>query len=88
MPLSAEKLELIRHAASASVKETLTTMGIDADNPIDVQKDMAHLRASRQGAEQTKQLVKRAVVPIIVVGVGTAIWQGFSETILGMFGRG
>jgi len=81
MPLSPEKKELIRTVASEATVQTLTTMGIDASSPIDVQKDMAHLRASRKGSEQTKQLVKKAVVPIFVLGALAAAWQGFGDAI-------
>ena len=83
MPLSKEKLELIRQA----VTETLTTMGIDAANPIEVQMDMAHLRASRKGSETTKALVKKTAVPIIVVGVLAAVWGGFSDAIIELLGK-
>ena len=83
MPLSKEKLELIRQA----VTETLTTLGIDATQPIEVQKDMAHLRASRKGSETTKALVKKTAVPIIVVGVLAAVWGGFSDAIIELLGK-
>ena len=82
MPLSQDKLELIRQA----VTETLTTLGIDAARPIEVQKDMAHLRASRKGSETTRVLVKKAAVPIIVVGV-LAVWSGFGDAISDLLGK-
>ena len=83
MPLSQDKLELIRQA----VTETLTTMGIDAANPIEVQMDMAHLRASRKGSETTKALVKKTAVPIIVMGVLAAVWTGFGDAISDLLGK-
>ena len=67
--------------------ETLTTMGIDAANPIEVQMDMAHLRASRKGSETTRALVKKTAVPIIVVGVLAAVWAGFSDAIIELLGK-
>ena len=83
MPLSQDKLELIRQA----VTETLTTLGIDAANPIEVQMDMAHLRASRKGSETTKALVKKTAVPIIVIGILVAIWTGFGDAISDLLGK-
>ena len=83
MPLSKDKLELIRQA----VTETLTTMGIDAANPIEVQMDMAHLRASRKGSETTRALVKKTAVPIIVVGILAAVWGGFGDAISELLGK-
>ena len=83
MPLSQDKLELIRQA----VTETLTTMGIDAANPIEVQMDMAHLRASRKGSETTRALVKKTAVPIICVGIIAAVWGGFSDAIIELLGK-
>jgi len=87
VPLSPEKTHLIRVVAHDAVEQTLTTMGIDAANPIDVQQDMAHLRASRLGATATKKLVRKTIVPIIVVGVATAIWSGFGDAISDLLGR-
>jgi len=87
MPLSVEKLELIRTAAETAARRALTTMGIDADNPIEVQKDMAHLRASRYAAVATKKLVRKTIVPIIVVGAAMAIWEGFGEAISDLLSR-
>ena len=83
MPLSKDKLELIRQA----VTETLTTMGIEAARPIEVQKDMAHLRASRKGSETTRILAKKAAVPIIVVGIIAAVWGGFGDAISELLGK-
>jgi hypothetical protein len=83
LPLSQDKLELIRQA----VTETLTTLGIDAARPIEVQKDMAHLRASRKGSETTKALVKKTAVPIIVIGILVAIWTGFGDAISDLLGK-
>jgi hypothetical protein len=62
-------------------------MGIDAANPIEVQMDMAHLRASRKGSETTRALVKKTAVPIIVVGVLAAVWAGFSDAIIELLGK-
>jgi hypothetical protein len=83
LALSQDELELIRQA----VTETLTTMGIDATQPIEVQKDMAHLRGSRRGSEMTQNLVKKTAVPIIVVGVIAAVWGGFSDAITELLGK-
>jgi len=70
-----------------AVTETLTTMGIDAANPIEVQMDMAHLRASRKGSETTRALVKKTAVPIIVVGIIAAVWGGFSDAIIELLSK-
>ena len=83
MALSQDRLELVRQA----VTETLITLGIDAANPIEVQKDMAHLRASRKGSETTRILAKKAAVPIIVAGLIAAVWAGFSDAITELLGK-
>jgi len=87
MALTKEKINLIRTVARDAVHQTLTTMGIDASNPLEVQLDMAHLRASRKGSETTKALVKKTAVPIIVIGVATAIWSGFGDAISDLLGK-
>ena len=83
MPLSQDKLELVRQA----VTETLITLGIDAARPIEVQMDMAHLRASRKGSETTRALVKKTAVPIIVVAIIAAVWGGFGDAISDLVGK-
>jgi CTP:molybdopterin cytidylyltransferase MocA len=85
--LSAEKTHLIRTVARDAVEQTLTTMGIDAENPLEVQRDMQHLRASRKGSENTRALVKKTAVPIICVGVIAAVWGGFSDAIIELLGK-
>jgi hypothetical protein len=62
--------------ASQTVKNTLTTLGIDHENPIDVQKDMAHIRANRLGMEAYGRRIKLSIIAVLTTGLTGAIWVG------------
>lgn len=63
-----------RKAVQETVKTTLLTFGIDADNPIELQKDMQHLRDWRLAVGTIKKQSIVTAVGIITAGVLGAIW--------------
>jgi hypothetical protein len=72
--------------ATQTVKNTLTTLGIDHDNPIEVQKDMAHIRANRVGMEAYGRRIKLTAIAVVTTAVLGAVWVGF-QALLGIGGR-
>jgi hypothetical protein len=64
----------IRRIVADAVTETLTRMGIDAKEPIEVQRDFQHLRAWRQSIETVKKQSLITAIGIITAGVLGAIW--------------
>ena len=64
----------IRKIVAETVKETLTRMGIPADDPIEVQKDMAHLRAWRESVSTVKRQGLITAVGIVTAGILGLIW--------------
>ncbi|MFC5385211.1 hypothetical protein ACFPLB_04425 [Aquamicrobium segne] len=65
----------VRKIVADAVKETLTSIGIPADSPIEVQKDMAHLRAWRESVSTVKRQGLITAVGILTAGVIGAIWM-------------
>lgn len=63
-------------AAHAAVHETLIAMGIDPDNPMDAQRDMVWLRATRERCESTAGRAFAAIIVLILGSIGTAIVVG------------
>lgn len=64
----------IRKIVAETVKETLTRMGIPADDPIEVQKDMAHLRAWRESVATVKRQGLITAVGILTAGILGLLW--------------
>lgn len=67
-------------AVQETVKETLIILGIGGD-PLEVQKDMQHLRAWRQSVEGVQQKTIYAMVGIVASGIIAAFWVGFKEFV-------
>lgn len=63
--LTNEQLEDI---VEKTVTNTLLKMGIDASDPIEVQKDMQHVRNWRESTESIKNKSITTIVGFIIVG--------------------
>lgn len=66
--------EAANKAAREAVRETLITFGMDANNPLELQKDMQHLRDWRMAVGTIKKQSIVTAVGIITAGVLGAIW--------------
>lgn len=64
----------IRRIVAQAVDETLTRMGIDAGEPIEVQKDMQHLRAWRESIATVKRQGIITAIGILTAGIIGAVW--------------
>jgi len=59
---------------SSTVLDTLTKLGIDSAQPLETQKDMAHLRRHRESVEAVKKNAwVKGVGFLIVVGLGVIL---------------
>jgi len=45
-----------------TVKKTLTAIGFDMKDPIEIQKDMAHLRNLRQGKKISYGIIRQVLI--------------------------
>lgn len=59
---------------SQAVAETLLKLGIDTSDPVELQKDMAHLRAWRESVQTVKRQSLITAIGILTVGVLGLIW--------------
>lgn len=64
----------LREMITETVHATLTSIGIEAGDPITMQKDFAHLRSWRESTEEIKRKSFIALVTIIVAGIAGAVW--------------
>lgn len=69
--------ELIRE----TVQQTLLSLGLDMSDPIELQKDFAHLRNWRESTRQIKQNGFLALVGIVVTGSVGLFWTAFKSSI-------
>lgn len=71
----------IQAIVEASVKATLTTLGIRHEDPLEMQMDFAHLRRWRKSVGQVTSLGVMTVISTLVVGVLGAMWLGLSQML-------
>lgn len=71
----------IDEVVAKAVKETLTSMGFQADNPIEAQKDMQFLRAWRSSAESVKRQSITTTIAIVTAGFLGLIWVTFKDVL-------
>lgn len=68
--------ELTEHTQKV-IRSTLTALGIDISQPIEVQRDFQALRDWRVSVESVKSKALVTSIGIIVVGLAAAFWLGF-----------
>lgn len=72
----------LQDVVAASVKATLTSLGISVDNPIEMQKDFQHLRDWRESVTKLREKTVMTAVGFIITGLLGAAWLGF-KTFMG-----
>ena len=55
-----------RQIALEAVRETFKAVGADVDNPIELQKDFAHLRGHRRARESAGKQLRRTFIGVAV----------------------
>lgn len=64
----------LRRLVSETVAETLLKMGLDTSDPLELQRDMQHLRQWRESVETVKKQGLITAVGIITAGIIGLIW--------------
>lgn len=64
----------IRAIVKATVAETLVKLGVDIEDPLEVQADFRHLRSWRQSSDTIKRQGLVTAVGVLVIGVLGLIW--------------
>lgn len=83
--LTHEQLQtLVRETVQQTVNETFIRLGVQADNPIEMQKDFQHLRDWRQTTDSMKSKALLAAVGLVVSGGMAAVWIGITKSIPGV----
>lgn len=75
--------EELRQMMTDAVLEGMSALGIDARNPIDVQKDQQFVRELRLMSERVRQRTYLTAVALVVGALLGATWLGIKSLILG-----
>lgn len=65
----------IRKIVADTVKETLTKLGVDTENPLEYQKDQAFVRSWRNSSEAVKRQGIITAIGIITTGLVGLVWM-------------
>ena len=66
----------LREVISYSVEETLVKLGIEADDPIEMQRDFQTLRDWRKASISIRSKAMLTVITLFVAGTLGALWIG------------
>lgn len=75
--------EEIRGIVADGVQDAFVKLGIQADDPIEMQRDFQHLREWRQSMEQVKHKGILAAIGMVVTGLVTVAWIGVKALLNG-----
>jgi hypothetical protein len=69
----------LKELVSEAVTETLTKLGVDTTNPVEMQRDFQHLREWRQTTSSLKRHGMLTLLGIFIAGAVAALWLGFQS---------
>ena len=72
----------VEELIAKTVNATLTQLGIDHSDPMEMQRDFQHLRSWRKSTEQIKNRGVLAALGIVVTGIMAALWVGFKQFLV------
>lgn len=68
--------EELRGLVRDTVRETLTSLGVDEDDPLETQRDLAWLRDVRKASAGARAKAGAALIGLLVTAVAGACWLG------------
>jgi hypothetical protein len=77
-PIVLTEMEL-RRLVAEGVDDALTKLGVDAENPIEMQRDFQHLREWREAVNSVKQKGILTVIGLILTGGSVALVIGLKS---------
>lgn len=75
-----------RQLIKDTVKETLMSLGLDMEDPIQLQRDFTHLREWRETTESLKSKGFTAMMAIVGLGILGMFITGFKDALKGWVG--
>lgn len=81
MPIDPETRDELERIVAESVRQTLIQLGISTLDPLEMQKDMQHLREWRKSMENVKSKAVITTLTVLLSGILAALWLGFKAII-------
>jgi len=71
-------------AAEVTLTRTLTSLGVDMQNPLQVQRDMQFLRAMRETWASAKSKGILVALGLMVTGFFSFLWEAVKDSVKGL----
>lgn len=71
--------EEVREIIKDTVTETLISLGIDAANPTEMQRDFQFVRSTRKSSESMKTKILMVILGAVMTGLVAAAWNGIKD---------
>ena len=81
MALDTDEIREIERIVAESVRQTLIQLGIAAADPIEMQRDMQHLREWRKSMESIKAKTWMTILTVFLSGLLAALWLGMKTIV-------
>lgn len=69
----------VAEASADGIKQTLISLGFDVKNPLELQKDLAHLREQRIAREQITTAARRTLLAAALTGLISLVVLGIKH---------
>jgi len=81
-PIELSRGELKQLLAEA-VHDAFTKMGMDIEDPIEMQRDFQHLRDWRLAVKSAQSKGFLTIIGLLAAGIVAALWVGFKAAVTG-----
>lgn len=71
--------EEMRTLMTEAIKEAFKSLGVDANSPLEVQKDMAHLRRWRMAVDSASGTSFKVMITTLIAGLMGVLWLGLQN---------
>ncbi len=73
---------VVREESQRGFQDGLVSIGLDPDDPIEIQKDLHHLRSWRTSMDAVKSKGVLTIVAFFVTGIAGAVWLGIQKIVI------
>ena len=73
--------EELRGIVTEAIQEAFQQIGLDSHDPLEVQRDMAHLRKWREAVDAAGSASFKTVVTTLILGGLGLLWVGFQQAM-------
>lgn len=71
----------IKKIVQQAVRETLTGLGFNANDPTEIQADLLYLRKMRRGSEEMSRLAKRCIITVTIPAFLYMAWEVIKRSL-------